>query len=430
MRRLSALGRHRLLLVAIGAGQLVATAAIALLIGALIANLGAGAGVSSAELALLAAAAAAATALRYAERVQGEASAQQVVHDKRIRLARHLLRLPPSEAARAESGFLLRFTGDLSAVRTWHARGVPGLLIGVPAVCGCLAALLILDWRIGLVGAGLFAVALGLQVLIAPRLRGSARMVRRRRSRVFQAAAEASQSLASIQLLGRSAAHLRRIERRSGALAAALTTRARWGGLVRATGDLAATGLPVAMIALWQLTGAGEAGAIGAALAVSALVSPRVRELARIREYRELANLSEERIASFLERPPLKLRSSAPRLRSGRGRLELCGLCLPGIFENVTVDAPPRTRIAITGPNGAGKSRLLGVIAGLEAPAAGHVAMDGERVDGRRLASLRQAVALAGPAMPLVDGSVSRNIRYGMRASDAACATISRPLRL
>jgi hypothetical protein len=122
----------------------------------------------------------------------------------------------------------------------------------------------------------LVEVADGLLFPDTARLLGSPKF-RRLVDGVVYAAADAMGALAGadwlsrrgLPLFGRSAAHLRRTERRSAALAASPIARARWSGLVRATGDLAATGLPMAMIALWQATGAGEAGAVGAALAVS-----------------------------------------------------------------------------------------------------------------------------------------------------------------
>jgi putative ABC transport system ATP-binding protein len=62
-------------------------------------------------------------------------------------------------------------------------------------------------------------------------------------------------------------------------------------------------------------------------------------------------------------------------------------------LDGVTVDIAAASSVAITGVSGCGKSTLLGLIAGLEAPSAGRVTIDGEDVSGmseRARAQLRR----------------------------------------
>lgn len=67
------------------------------------------------------------------------------------------------------------------------------------------------------------------------------------------------------------------------------------------------------------------------------------------------------------------------------------------VLDDVSVTIPHGGLTAIIGPNGAGKSTLLGIMSRLLTPDAGHVSIDGMRVDhtpgdvlARRLAVLRQ----------------------------------------
>lgn len=117
-----------------------------------------------------------------------------------------------------------------------------------------------------------------------------------------------------------------------------------------------------------------------------------------------------------MAREVLDGRREAKGLAKRQGRLALRGLTLPGVFANISAEAPPGARIALTGPNGAGKSRLLAIIAGLETPAAGLVVIDGQNAFARKLSALRRVVALASMDTPLVRGSLDDNIRYGARA--------------
>lgn len=54
------------------------------------------------------------------------------------------------------------------------------------------------------------------------------------------------------------------------------------------------------------------------------------------------------------------------------------GLMLPGRLDGVTLELNPGEVTAICGPNGAGKSSLLGCLAGLLAPASGHITLAGQ----------------------------------------------------
>ena len=52
------------------------------------------------------------------------------------------------------------------------------------------------------------------------------------------------------------------------------------------------------------------------------------------------------------------------------------------ILDGVTFDVAEREVLAVTGPSGSGKSTLLGLIAGLDRPTAGSIALDGTDITG------------------------------------------------
>jgi ABC-type lipoprotein export system ATPase subunit len=66
--------------------------------------------------------------------------------------------------------------------------------------------------------------------------------------------------------------------------------------------------------------------------------------------------------------------------------------------DGITLEVQPGGSIAITGPSGCGKSTLLGLIAGLEAPSAGRVAIGGQEIsalpESRRARLRRDALGL------------------------------------
>ncbi|MEK6346722.1 MAG: ABC transporter ATP-binding protein [Burkholderia sp.] len=95
-------------------------------------------------------------------------------------------------------------------------------------------------------------------------------------------------------------------------------------------------------------------------------------------------------------------------------RLELRGVALHyadrKVLNALDLDVAPGEIVALLGPSGCGKSSLLRVIAGLVAPSAGTVRLDGDPVVGPR-ADL--ALAFQHPAL-LPWLNVERNVAFGL----------------
>ena len=151
-----------------------------------------------------------------------------------------------------------------------------------------------------------------------------------------------------------------------------------------------------------------------------ALTSP-LRDLGRAPEYWNDARVAREILSAFLAdgdprvakeaawpRPTTTKQSSAPRL-------ELDSVEVDRVLDPIDAAARPGTVTAIVGPNGAGKSTLLSLCAALEAPDKGRVLFDGRDLASLDDATLRRDISIAGPDLPLVRGTIERNVRYRMR---------------
>jgi len=119
-----------------------------------------------------------------------------------------------------------------------------------------------------------------------------------------------------------------------------------------------------------------------------------------------------------LEEQPAEVethRPAAPAVLSAAAiRLENVSVRAAGhtILEDINLEIPAGSQVAIVGASGAGKSSLVGLLLGWWRPACGKVFVDGEPLAGR-LEEVRQAIAWVDPAVHLWNRSFYENLRYG-----------------
>lgn len=83
------------------------------------------------------------------------------------------------------------------------------------------------------------------------------------------------------------------------------------------------------------------------------------------------------------------------------------------VLDGVSVEIPGGSHVAVVGSSGAGKSSLVGTLLGWHRASSGRVLVDGEALDGPRLAALRRQTAWVDPAVQLWNRSLLDNLRYG-----------------
>jgi ABC-type multidrug transport system fused ATPase/permease subunit len=139
-----------------------------------------------------------------------------------------------------------------------------------------------------------------------------------------------------------------------------------------------------------------------------------VRVLGLSHDYWQSAKVSREKIVMFLRRTDRDA-ATGRKLLVGGGRIEFRDVHVGEALRGVNGIVPARQMVAVMGPNGAGKSTLLATVARLVDPDAGTVLIDDQDLPTCTLRSSAARISIVSPALPLMRGSLRRNLLYRWR---------------
>ena len=371
--------------------------------------------------------------LRIAERTDAERLGQNYAREVRMALYTHLSSLAPRTLQRrTQGGVMLRFVGDMTALRQWVSLGLARLAIAITTTVTTLAALSLANWTLALTVSVILSIGAFTSFRRGQRMQVIARDARRHLSRLAGNINEKVAALAVVQVFGQSQPERRRIARQSRRLEAAMVERAiiagQLVGITEATTALAAAAT-LLIGASEVASGRATSGTVVAAMTIVGFLVPPLRDLGRVQEYWHNSRVSLQKIAEFLKTPALMAEvSDAPPLSIGMGRLEFEAVSVTGALHQVSAIAEPGQVVALVGSNGAGKSTLLALAARLIDPDQGAIYLDGQDIATHSLASIRRAIGMAGAELPLLRGSLRKNLRY--RCPDASPEEIQRVWQL
>ncbi len=381
----------------------------------------------------LAASAVALSLLRWLELSDAERMGQDYVNDVRVHLFDCLRNSAVRSLQRYSRGaMMLRFVGDLNALRRWVSLGLARLTTGGVTIVAAVAALAFLSWSLALTAGAVLSVGALALLGRGSRMREAVTEARRWRSRLAANVNEKIASLAVMQVFGRSDRERERVARQSDRLKNAMVRQASVTGQLRGISEattIVASGAVLLVGSLEVSAGQTTPGTVVAAMGIVGLLNSPLRNLARVYEYWQGANISRQKIKDFLGRPAfVEERPEAPDLSVRSGCLEFCGITVAGSVKHFSAVIEPGQRVALVGPNGAGKSSLLMAVARLVTLEAGAIFLDGQDLALHSLASVHRAVSMLGPDLPLMRGSIENNLRY--RWPDAPEEELVRVVRL
>ena len=355
---------------------------------------------------------------RYVERFYAERLAQRYIFVLRQTVFEQSQCLPAKDFRVADKGgTLLRLTGDMTAIRNWIVQGMAPLiviglwfslsLIALAQLHYLLVAALILPIVIAIAGNYLLGRYLFIQ----------SEQLRRRRGEMIRNVTEKLRQLPLIRTYNQSAKESRRFARQSERLMTSQIRRARTSALMRGVNEAV---LLFAMLAListglhLQQKGVLSGEYMAVLMTAALYLLGQLRRLTRLYEFWTLKQVAEKKLRQFLSR---ETHTEGRRSRlKGEFKLELQQVACKGRLFPQSYLISADSRIQLRGISGSGKSTLLSVIAGLTRVSGGQILLCDKRYQSYRTRLISQQISLVSSDLPLLRGSLKKNLLYGARS--------------
>ncbi|MFB7377674.1 ABC transporter ATP-binding protein [Kitasatospora purpeofusca] len=355
------------------------------------------------------------------QRVTGR-TGERVLYLLRLKVFAQLQRLGMDFYEREQAGRIMtRLTTDVDAVSRFLRAGVQQTAVGVVTFLGIAAALLLTDWRLGLLALSVVPVL----VVATLRFRVRSRAARTEaRERLGAVDADLQENLAGLRItqayrrVGRNRDRFAALadEHRTAQLRSQRQTAAFFP-LVYALTDLACL-LVLVGAAPRVHSGALSAGALIAYLLYLELAFGPVQQLSQAFDDYQQAAVGLRRIGELLRTPPSTPDPPRPAAPGGVGELALENVTFAyaggggPALRDLTVRIPAGQTVALVGRTGAGKSTFVKLVARFHDPGTGRVTADGTDLRDRSLADWRRRLGVVPQEVYLFGGTVAEVIAY------------------
>jgi ATP-binding cassette subfamily B protein len=363
---------------------------------------------------------------------------ERLLYMLRVKLFAQLQRLGLDFYEREMSGRIMtRMTTDVDALSTFLQTGVVTMVSSVLTFFGVLAALLIINLRLGLAVLCIFPVLVAATLVFRAK---SSKAYNESRERVAVVNASFAENVAGLRVTQAFRRERVNRDRFSGLSRAFRTSR------LRAQRNIAiyfpfvqtlstAAGAIVLVIATGEVAnGTLTAGALIAYLLYIDMVFSPVQQLSQVFDGYQQAMVGFRRITDLLRlgtsTPPAARPVTPGRLR---GRIELRDVDFgytaseANALNGISLTVEPGETVALVGQTGAGKSTLVKLIARFYDVTRGAVLVDGTDVRDFDLAGYRHQLGVVPQESYLFAGTVRDSIAYARpEASDDAILAAAR----
>ncbi len=346
---------------------------------------------------------------------------QRVVLGLRRDLFDHLTGLSLRYFSQQKAGWIIaRLTSDVDAVSDVLSQGMPTLVSNVVLLPAAIAALLIADWRLGLV---VFAVVPPALVLTRWFQRASHVALVETRNRIAAVTAQIAESvsgMAVVQAFNRE----RRFQAEFDELNVAnreqnIYTQKIFSIFFPSIEFLGAVATVAVLFAGEKLLAGGSMtiGTLITALYLLQLVFQPLQELSDVYGQLQSGAAAMVKIGAILdEEPEVRDRPAAHDLPWIKGDLDIDHVVFAygaePVLHGVDISVPAGGCLALVGESGGGKSTLARLVGRFYDPDEGAIRVDGTDLRDVRLGSYRRQIGVVLQDPFLFSGTIASNIRF------------------
>ncbi|SIS44289.1 ABC transporter transmembrane domain-containing protein [Neptunomonas antarctica] len=355
---------------------------------------------------------------RYMERYLAEIFAQQYINELRHNVFAKVLQLPVSDALMInKGGTLLRLTGDMSAIRNWIVNGlVPAIILSVWLLVA-ITGLTRIHYLFSLSLVPLTLLIMAGNYWIGKHLYTCSAHVRRIRGQLIRNVTEKLREFKVIQSFNQHNRERKRFNEQSDRLAHSSIKRANMSGVLRGFNEAILGGGILTLLVVGFLLEQKQmiqTSDIAIVMTAALYLLSHLRPLSRLYELWTLKKVAEHKLEYFFNRKTMS-RKGLKKHPTEPLRLSLNNFSSHDRFPAVTTSIKEGNRILITGQQDSGKSSLLAALAGLLRPTSGDLRINDIEINHYNPLVISQLATLMCPDMPLLRGTLRKNLFYGAR---------------
>ena len=348
---------------------------------------------------------------------------QRIVAEMQVNLFAHLMRADLAFFHDATSGRLVsNFLEDANLLRFAVARAITGIAKDVLMLAFLLALMFYQNWRLALVAAVVFPLAILPVRILGRRMRTASRSMQERTGHFSAILSESILGARHVKAYGREDYETERatraIQERLESWNEMVHTRQVATPFMEGLGGIAVAGI-VLYGGMQVIDGTTTPGTFFSFIAAMLFAYQPVKSLANLNSVLQEGLAAAQRLFAMMDVEPGivdapgavaldvtrgEVRFEDVRFRYSDGRLALDG---------VSFTAAAGRTVALVGPSGAGKSTLINLIPRFYDPGEGRILLDGVDIRGATLASVRGAIGLVSQDATLFNDTVGANIAYG-----------------
>ncbi len=366
---------------------------------------------------------------------------QRILHDMRCRVFKHISHMSLTAFDRYSSGRLLtRATNDTDAINEFYTDVLINLFKDVVLILGISVMMLVMNWRLALVGFLAVPVIALISISMKKKLKSNFQRMKQMVGRINGFISENIDGMRTVQVFNREDEKYAEFDELNQGYFKVSLLQIKMHSLLRPLMEVV-NNLAIALIIVYGCHGIMggwlEVGIVYAFTTYIQKFFEPINDLADKYNTIQSAAVSAERIFEILDdTDALEVGEDLPRIGAMQGRIEFDHVWFSydgehDVLRDVSFTIEPGQKAAFIGATGAGKTTIINLISGFYKPQKGEIRIDGIPLNQWNLGELRENICVVLQEVFLFAGSIYENITLSddipmeevQRAIEQAAAT-------